>query len=83
LLSEADAPEDLRIWAMIDTPRCILNAAVIAEAGRTPGSRLDCLVVGLIAQMRRSSGASASERRSLSAIAYCGSSTFGSSTASG
>ena len=47
LLSEADAPEDLRIWAMIETPRGILNAAVIAEAGRTPGSRLDCLVVGL------------------------------------
>ncbi|MBY3103795.1 CoA ester lyase [Rhizobium laguerreae] len=47
LLSEADAPEDLRIWAMIETPRGILNAAVIAEAGRMPGSRLDCLVVGL------------------------------------
>ncbi|MBY5737060.1 HpcH/HpaI aldolase/citrate lyase family protein [Rhizobium leguminosarum] len=47
LLSEADAPEDLRIWAMIETPRGILNVAVIAEAGRTPGSRLDCLVVGL------------------------------------
>ncbi|MGO8656682.1 aldolase/citrate lyase family protein, partial [Rhizobium ruizarguesonis] len=46
LLSEADAPEDLRIWAMIETPRGILNAAVIAEAGRTQGSRLDCLVVG-------------------------------------
>ncbi|MGO8505570.1 CoA ester lyase [Rhizobium leguminosarum] len=47
LLSEADAPEDLRIWAMIETPRGILNAAGIAEAGRTAGSRLDCLVVGL------------------------------------
>ncbi|ARM90534.1 citrate lyase beta subunit protein [Rhizobium sp. CIAT894] len=46
-LSEADAPDDLRIWAMIETPRGILNAAAIAEAGRTPGSRLDCLVVGL------------------------------------
>lgn len=46
-LAEADAPEDLRIWAMIETPRGILNAAAIAEAGRTSGSRLDCLVVGL------------------------------------
>ncbi|MDL2399741.1 HpcH/HpaI aldolase/citrate lyase family protein [Rhizobium mayense] len=46
-LGEADAPEDLRIWAMIETPRSILNAAAIAEAGRTPGSRLDCFVVGL------------------------------------
>ena len=46
-LAEADAPESLRIWAMIETPRGILNAAAIAEAGRTPGSRLDCFVVGL------------------------------------
>jgi citrate lyase subunit beta / citryl-CoA lyase len=46
-LAEADAPEELRIWAMIETPRGILNAAAIAEAGRTPDSRLDCFVVGL------------------------------------
>jgi citrate lyase subunit beta/citryl-CoA lyase len=46
-LAEADAAETLRIWAMIETPRGVLNAAAIAEAGRTPGSRLDCLVVGL------------------------------------
>ncbi|RDJ09898.1 HpcH/HpaI aldolase/citrate lyase family protein [Rhizobium grahamii] len=46
-LADADAPESLRIWAMIETPRGILNAAAIAEAGRTPGSRLDCFVVGL------------------------------------
>jgi citrate lyase beta subunit len=47
LLADADAPESLRIWAMIETPRGILNAAAIAEAGRTAGSRLDCFVVGL------------------------------------
>ncbi|WP_454852813.1 HpcH/HpaI aldolase/citrate lyase family protein [Rhizobium binxianense] len=47
LLAEADAPESLRIWTMIETPRGILNVAAIAEAGRTSGSRLDCLVVGL------------------------------------
>ena len=47
LLSDADAPETLRIWAMIETPRGVLNAAAIAESGRTPGSRLDCFVVGL------------------------------------
>ncbi|MDE1992806.1 MAG: CoA ester lyase [Rhizobiaceae bacterium] len=46
-LAEADAPESLRIFAMIETPRGILNAAAIAEAGRTAGSRLDCFVVGL------------------------------------
>lgn len=47
LLAEAYAPEELRIWAMIETPRGVLNAAAISESGRTPGSRLDCLVVGL------------------------------------
>jgi citrate lyase subunit beta/citryl-CoA lyase len=46
-LADADAPEALRRWAMIETPRGILNAAAIAEAGRTAGSRLDCFVVGL------------------------------------
>jgi citrate lyase subunit beta/citryl-CoA lyase len=46
-LAEADAPDSLRIWGMIETPRGLLNVAAIAEAGRTPGSRLDCLVVGL------------------------------------
>jgi citrate lyase subunit beta/citryl-CoA lyase len=46
-LSENDAPETLRIWAMMETPLAILNAGPIAEMGRTTGGRLDCLVVGL------------------------------------
>jgi citrate lyase subunit beta/citryl-CoA lyase len=32
---------------MMETPLAILNAGSIAEAGRTQGGRLDCLVVGL------------------------------------
>ncbi|PDT36768.1 CoA ester lyase [Rhizobium sp. M10] len=47
LLADAEAPEALRIWAMIETPRGVLNVGAIAGAGRTPGARLDCLVVGL------------------------------------
>ncbi|MET3856685.1 citrate lyase subunit beta/citryl-CoA lyase [Rhizobium sp. OAE497] len=47
MLGDADAAETLRIWAMIETPRGILNSAAIAEFGRTAGSRLDCFVVGL------------------------------------
>jgi citrate lyase subunit beta/citryl-CoA lyase len=47
LLSEKDAPDTLRIWAMMETPLSILNAGSIAEVGRTLGGRLDCLVVGL------------------------------------
>ena len=46
-LGENDAPETLRIWAMMETPLAILNAGSIAETGRTSGGRLDCLVVGL------------------------------------
>lgn len=47
VLSEADAGEDLRLWAMIETAAAILNIAAIAETGRTRGGRLDCFVVGL------------------------------------
>lgn len=47
LLSENEAPDTLRVWAMMETPLAILNAGSIAEVGRTHGGRLDCLVVGL------------------------------------
>lgn len=46
-LAENDAPDALRIWAMIETPRGILNVAGIAEAAHTPDARLECFVVGL------------------------------------
>jgi len=46
-LSDSDAPETIRIWAMIETPLAILNAGSIAEVGRTHGGRLDCFVLGL------------------------------------
>ncbi|GAB4361202.1 MAG: CoA ester lyase [Oricola sp.] len=46
MLAETDADEAIRLWAMMETPKAILNAACIAEWGETPGSRLDCLVVG-------------------------------------
>ncbi|PJI39935.1 MAG: CoA ester lyase [Rhizobium sp.] len=47
MLAESDATESLRIWAMIETPRGVLNAAAIAGSGRTAGGLLDCFVVGL------------------------------------
>ncbi|OLP60483.1 hypothetical protein BJF93_15640 [Xaviernesmea oryzae] len=47
VLSEADAPDSVRLWAMIETPRGLLNVAAIAETGRTSGGRLDCLIPGL------------------------------------
>ncbi|CAN7196339.1 CoA ester lyase [Pararhizobium sp. LjRoot235] len=47
VLAENDAPDTLRLWAMIETPHGVLNAAAIAETGRTRGGRLDCFVPGL------------------------------------
>jgi citrate lyase subunit beta/citryl-CoA lyase len=46
-LGDNEAPDRLRVWAMMETPLAILNAGPIAETGRTSGGRLDCLVVGL------------------------------------
>jgi len=43
-LDEEDA--DLRIWAMIETPRAMLNLGPIAELGRDRSARLTCLVAG-------------------------------------
>ncbi|TDH37787.1 CoA ester lyase [Pseudohoeflea suaedae] len=45
-LDRTDAPETLRLWAMIETPKGIMNAGQIARASRTPGGRLDCFVTG-------------------------------------
>ncbi|WP_165915044.1 CoA ester lyase [Rhizobium sp. PP-F2F-G48] len=57
-LDEGDAPEDLRLWAMIETPRGVLNVAPIAETGRTRGGRLDCLIPGLN-DLRKETGVAA------------------------
>jgi len=46
VLDEADAPETLRLWAMIETPRAVLNIGAVAELGRDPAARLSCLVAG-------------------------------------
>ncbi|WP_105422176.1 CoA ester lyase [Neorhizobium sp. T25_27] len=43
ILSEAGAPDDLAIWAMIETPKGVLNAPAIAPVDE----RLQCFVVGL------------------------------------
>ena len=46
ILDERDAPDSVRLWAMIETPRALLNLGPIAELGRDPASRLACLVAG-------------------------------------
>lgn len=46
LLDGSDAALSLRIWAMIETPRGILNADEIALLGHRSAARLGCFVVG-------------------------------------
>ena len=46
ILEETDASENIRLWAMIETPRGVLNADEIAELGLRSTARLDCFVVG-------------------------------------
>ncbi|PYE25314.1 citrate lyase subunit beta/citryl-CoA lyase [Rhizobium sp. PP-CC-3A-592] len=57
-MDEGDGLEDLRLWAMIETPRGVLNVAAIAETGRTRGGRLDCLIPGLN-DLRKETGVAA------------------------
>jgi citrate lyase subunit beta/citryl-CoA lyase len=45
-LDEADVPEATKLWAMIETPRALLNIGAIAELGRDPSLRLACFVAG-------------------------------------
>ena len=45
-LAKADAPDAMRLWAMIETPLAILNLQEIAAAVRQPGARLACFVLG-------------------------------------
>ncbi|KQZ15053.1 ATP-binding protein [Mesorhizobium sp. Root554] len=46
VLDDAFAPESVRLWAMIETPKGLLNIGAIAELGRDPASRLACFVAG-------------------------------------
>lgn len=45
-LDRMDAPAGLALWAMIETPRAMLNIGAIAELGRDRSARLACLVAG-------------------------------------
>jgi citrate lyase subunit beta/citryl-CoA lyase len=46
LLDEDDASPQMWLWAMIETPKALMNIGAIAELGRDPGARLACLVAG-------------------------------------
>ncbi|SFP10588.1 citrate lyase subunit beta / citryl-CoA lyase [Mesorhizobium sp. NFR06] len=46
LLDDNAAPDSVKLWAMVETPRALLNIGAIAELGRDPASRLNCFVAG-------------------------------------
>ena len=46
VLDDNFAADTTKLWAMIETPKAILNIGAIAELGRDPASRLACLVAG-------------------------------------
>ncbi|QPC90035.1 CoA ester lyase [Mesorhizobium sp. INR15] len=46
LLDDNFAPDSVKLWAMIETPKGMLNIGAIAELGRDPASRLDCFIAG-------------------------------------
>ena len=46
-LSDANAPERTRVWAMMETPMAILSAGSIAATSADPAARLEVLVMGL------------------------------------
>lgn len=47
MLAQLSVPDATRVWAMIETPLGVLNAAAIAAAAvETPQTRLSCLVLG-------------------------------------
>ncbi|MDQ6434087.1 CoA ester lyase [Mesorhizobium sp. LHD-90] len=45
-LDDETAPETVKLWAMVETPKAVLNLGAIAELGRDPASRLAGLVAG-------------------------------------
>jgi citrate lyase subunit beta / citryl-CoA lyase len=46
LLSVYGASHDLKLWAMMETPEAMLNAAAIGACGKDPEVRLSCFVMG-------------------------------------
>lgn len=45
-LAAAQAPRDINLWAMIDTPAAIINAAAMAAIAAMPAPAVTCFVLG-------------------------------------
>jgi citrate lyase subunit beta/citryl-CoA lyase len=64
-LDEMDASSSLKLWAMVETPRAMLNLGAIAELGRDPSARLECFVAGTNDLVKETSVLATADRRYL------------------
>ena len=62
-LDETDEDNAIALWAMIETPRAVLNSGAIAELGRDKAARLACLVAGTNDLAKETGAALTSGRR--------------------
>jgi citrate lyase subunit beta/citryl-CoA lyase len=65
LLDDSPAPDETRLWAMIETPKALINIGAIAELGRDPASRLTCFVAGTNDLVKETGVSPGSDRRFL------------------
>ncbi len=64
-LDQTDADPAIRLWAMIETPRAILNLREIVGLGRNPSARLACLVAGTNDLVKETGVRATADRRHL------------------
>lgn len=64
-LDEAAADDAMKLWAMVETPKALLNIGAIAELGRDPASRLACFVAGTNDLVKDTGVSATSDRRYL------------------
>jgi len=65
-LDETDAPPQLALWAMIETPRAVLNLGALAELARDAAARLCCFVAGTNDLVKETGVRATPDRRYLS-----------------
>ncbi|MBZ9675268.1 HpcH/HpaI aldolase/citrate lyase family protein [Mesorhizobium sp. ES1-1] len=65
VLDDNFAPDSVKLWAMIETSKAMLNIGPIAELGRDPASRLSCFVAGTNDLIRETGVLATPDRRYL------------------
>jgi citrate lyase subunit beta/citryl-CoA lyase len=65
VLDDAAVPDEVKLWAMMETPRALINGGAIAELGRDRAARLSCLVAGTNDLVKETGVAATPDRRHL------------------